>query len=311
VQELKVCVFDAGGSPRVGSLVGEDVYDLNLCCVQHLAVQKNISDAWRLANSLVPGQLGAFLSGGGSVLSAARDALEFVLKEGSRETLTGDNLAYSAKTVRLLAPILPTSTIFCMALAYKSHADVGGKIPYVFPNWFTKTTNTVADPDAWVILPKNHPEPVVYGTEMTLVIGKRGKCIPEEQALDHIWGFTILNDVTLREQKGRPDRPARKEFDTSAPIGPWIIPRDQIADPKNLKLTFRINGRQVQDGITSNLLWPLPAIVSEISKWLTLQPGDVIATGDVGAREPLKPGDVMEAEVEGIGVLRNPVKLEE
>jgi 5-carboxymethyl-2-hydroxymuconate isomerase len=89
------------------------------------------------------------------------------------------------------------------------------------------------------------------------------------------------------------------------------VPKDQISDPLNLKLSFHINGKQVQDGSTSSLLFTIPAIVAEVSKWFTLEPGDIIATGDVGATEPLKPDDVMEAEIESIGALRNPVKLEE
>jgi len=310
MQELKVCVYDTGVGDRVGSVVGDRVYDLNLCCLQQLASEKQSLDAYRLANTIVPPQLGTFLKGGSRVLSAAREALTFVLSEGSREAPGGEHLFYDAKDVKLRAPTLPGTNVVCMALAYKSHADVGGKIPYSFPNWFTKTNQVVVGPDDWVVLPKHHPEPVVYGTELTVVIGKQGKCIPEDQAQDYIWGYTILNDVTLRQQKDRPDRPARKEFDTSAPVGPWIVPKDQIADPHSLRLSFRINGKQVQDGTTSSLLWPIPAIVAEVSRWLTLNPGDIIATGDVGATQPLKPGDIMAAEIEGIGVLCNPVRLE-
>ena len=100
-------------------------------------------------------------------------------------------------------------------------------------------------------------------------------------------------------------------FDTSAPVGPWIVPKDQIADPQDLKLSFRLNGKQVQDGSTRDMRFSIPYMVAEVSKWHTLSPGDIIATADLGATEPVKPGDIMEAEVEGIGVLRNPVKLEE
>jgi 2-keto-4-pentenoate hydratase/2-oxohepta-3-ene-1,7-dioic acid hydratase in catechol pathway len=311
MQALKVCVYDAGGGDRIGSVIGDKVYDLNLCCLQQLASEKQSLDAYRLANNIVPPQLGDFLSWGDSALSAAREAVAFVVKEGSQQGPGRESLFHSVEKVNLKAPILPRTKVICMALAYKSHADVGGKIPYSFPNWFTKINQVVVGTDDWVMLPKHHPEPVVYGTELTVVIGKQGKCIPEDQAEDHIWGYTILNDVTLRGQKDRPDRPARKEFDTSAPVGPWIVPKDPLADPHNLRLSFRINGKQVQDGTTSSLLWSIPAILAEVSKWLTLNPGDIIATGDVGATEPLKPGDIMEAEIEGIGILRNPVRLEE
>ena len=308
MQELRVCVYDAGTGDRVGSVVGDRVYDLNLCCVEQLAAEKQSLGAYRMANNMVPSQLGAFISGGSSVLSAARDALEFVLKEGGQEGPAGENLFHSAKNVRLRAPIIPASKVICLALSYKSHADGGGKTPYPSPEWFIKMSQVVVGPDEAVILPKHHPEPVVYGTELTVVIGKQGKCIPEDQAEDHVWGYTILNDVTLR---GRIKEANRKVFDTCAPVGPWIVPKDQIADPQNLKLIFRVNGKLMQNGSTSSCLFTIPAIVAAVSKWHTLNPGDIIATGDVGATEPLKPGDIMEAEVEGIGVLRNFVRLED
>jgi len=308
MQELKVCVYDAGAGARVGSVVGDSVYDLNLCCVQQMANDRQVRESYRLADTMVPSQLEAFLSGGGAVLSAARAALEFVLREGSRQGPAGESLLHDAKAVQLRAPILPTSKVVCLALAYKSHADIGGKTPYGNPEWFIKMSQTVVGPEEWVILPKHHEGPVVYGTELTLVMGKAGKCIPEDQAMDHVWGYTILNDVTLR---GRAREPNRKIFDTCAPVGPWIVPQDQIPDPQNLGLLFRLNGRKVQDGRTSSMLFPVSAMVAEISKWFTLQPGDIIATGDIGATEALKPGDVMEAEIERIGILRNPVKLEE
>jgi 2-keto-4-pentenoate hydratase/2-oxohepta-3-ene-1,7-dioic acid hydratase in catechol pathway len=309
MQELRVCVYNAGAGDRVGSIVDDSVYDLNLCCLQQLASEKQSLDAYRLANNIVPPQLGGFLGRGSQALSAAREALAFVLKTGSQEAPAGERLFLSTKAVKLKAPILPGTKVVCMALSYKSHADTGGKTPYDSPQWFIKMSQVVVGPDDWVVLPKHHyPEPVVYGTELTVVIGKQGKCIPEDQAEDHVWGYTILNDVTLR---GRIKESNRKIFDTSAPVGPWIVPKDQIADPHNLRLSFRINGKQVQDGTTSSLLFPISAIVAEVSNWFTLNPGDIIATGDVGATEPLKPGDVMEAEIESIGVLSNPVKLEE
>jgi 2-keto-4-pentenoate hydratase/2-oxohepta-3-ene-1,7-dioic acid hydratase in catechol pathway len=309
VQELKLCVYDAGAGDRVGSIVDDMVYDLNLCCLQQLASEKGSLDAYRLANNIVPSQLGDFLSGGSPVLAAAREALTFVLEEGSQETPAGERLFHGAETVKLKAPILPSTKVVCMALSYKSHADVGGKTPYDSPQWFIKMSQVVVGPEDWVVIPKHHhPEPVVYGTELTVVIGKQGRSIPEDEAEGHIWGYTILNDLTLR---GRVKESNRKIFDTAAPVGPWIVPKDQIADPLDLRLSFRINGKQVQDGSTSSLLFTIPAIVAEVSKWFTLEPGDIIATGDIGATEPLKPGDVMEAEIEHIGVLRNPVELEE
>ena len=200
--------------------------------------------------------------------------------------------------------------MICLGDTFVSHLKVGGHpVPDHF-GLFYKMSQVVVGPDEHVVIPKHHEGPTVYGTELTLVIGKEGRSIPEDRAQDYIWGYTILNDVTMRELEPQLG-PTNKVFETSAPVGPWIVPADQIAAPQDLKLTFRINGRQVQDGTTRDIRFPLLYMVSEVSKWHTLRPGDIIATGDVGATEPINPGDIMEAEVEGIGVLRNPVKLED
>ncbi len=188
-----------------------------------------------------------------------------------------------------------------------SHLEIARTEPHEFPIPFYKMSQVVVGPDEWVVIPKHHPEPVVGGTELTVVIGKAGRSIPVDDVEEHIWGYTVFNDVTLR---GEPN-PVHKVFETSAPTGPWIVPKDQVADPQNLALILRINGVQVQIGNTRDMLASIPAMVAEVSKWVTLNPGDIVATGDLGSNDFLGPGDVMEAEVEGIGVLRNPVRMEE
>ena len=231
-----------------------------------------------------------------------------MLKAGSTEGPSGETLAYPLESVSLRAPIVPSTKVICMGRTFESHVVIGGLEPHPKPTPFYKLTQVVVGPDEYVVLPKHHyPEPVVYGTELTVVIGKEGRSIAEDRAAEHIWGYTVLNDVTMRGAY----QTVAKSFDTSAPVGPWIVPQDQIGDPHNLQLTFRLNGEQVQAGSTRDLRFTVPAMVAESSKWVTLRPGDIIATGDVGATVPLQPGDLMEADVEGIGVLRNPVRLEE
>ena len=143
---------------------------------------------------------------------------------------------------------------------------------------------------------------------MTVVIGKDGMSIAEDDVDDHIWGYTVLNDLTLRGVKDM--GPRYKCFESSAPVGPWIVPKDQIEDRYNLDLTFRINGKVVQTGNTSNLVFTIPRMLSEVSEYHALRTGDIICTGGPGATEEIQVGDIIEAEVEGIGTLRNPVKLE-
>ncbi|MBI4540882.1 MAG: fumarylacetoacetate hydrolase family protein [Gemmatimonadetes bacterium] len=308
MQELRVCVYDAGAGARVGGVADDRVYDLNLCCAQQVAAEERTLEAYRLANRRVPADLGTFLRGGADVMAVARRALTWVRERESREGPAGEALFHSLHRVKLRAPVLPSTKVLCMALSFKSHADIGGKTPHPFPRFFTKMSQVVVGPEDWVILPRHHADPVVYGSELTVVIGKEGRSIPEERADELIWGYTILNDMTLR---GRPGwLSAHKSFETAAPVGPWIVPRDQIPDPQNVELSFRINGEVVQRGNTRDMIFPVRAIVSEVSKWFRLIPGDLIATGDVGATQPLKPGDIMEAVVEGIGVLSNPVRLE-
>ncbi len=294
VQELKVCIYDAGAGARLGGIVADRVYDLEQCSA--------------LVGTTVPATLADFLAGGRAVLAAARRAMAAALDGDSTEGPTGAPLAYPLAEVRLRAPITPSTKVICMGRTFESHVVIGGLEPHPKPTPFYKLTQVVVGPDDYVVLPKHHyPEPVVYGTELTVVIGKEGRSIPEDRAEEYIWGYTVLNDVTMRGAY----QTVAKSFDTSAPVGPWLVPQDQLDDPHNLQLTFRLNGEQVQAGNTRDLRFTVSAMVAEASKWLTLRSGDIIATGDVGATVPLRPGDMMEAEVTGIGVLRNPVRLEE
>ena len=303
MQDLRVCVYDAGDGDRVGSVEGDRVYDLNLCCAQQLMSEKGAADPYRL----VPPGLAGIVGGGDEVLAVVRHALEWVLGADSGEGPSGEPLFRSSKDVRLKVPILPTTKVICMGGVYPTHVQIAGIEPHEFPIEFYKMSQVVVGPDEWVVIPKHHQEPVVGGSELTAVFGKTGRSLMEEQADEHIWGYTVLNDITLR---GRPG-PTHKVFESSAPVGPWIVPKDQIDDPHNLRLTFRINGKQVQEGSTSSMLASIPAMVASVSNWMTLTPGDILATGDLGGTQFLRPGDVIEADVEGVGVLRNPVKLED
>ena len=307
MQELRVCVYETDGGDRVGSVAGDRVYDLNLCCARQLADEKGSTDPYRLANSLVPSGLEGILSGGDQVLADTRHALEWVLGEDSLEGPSGELLSHAFKDVRLKAPILPTTKVICMGGVYPTHLQIAGVDPHEFPIEFYKMSQVVVGPDEWVIIPKHHQEPVVGGSELTAVFGKTGRSLSEQQAEDHIWGYTILNDLTLRGRAG----PTHKVWESSAPVGPWIVPKDQVPDPHDLPLLFRINGKLVQEGSTSSMLASVPAMIASVSKWMTLIPGDILATGDLGGTEFLRPGDVMEAEVSGVGVLRNPIRLED
>ncbi len=310
MQELKVCVYEGEAGSRVGSVVDGSVYDLNLCCVEQLSSENAIKDAYQLAATLAPPSLEEFIVGGGAVLAAARRGLQWVLEHGTSTGPAGEPLRYSTKEVRLLAPILPSTKVICMGDTYESHAALGGSEQPSEPGLFHKMSQVVVGPDDPVVIPKvYHPDPMVYDTELTVVMGKGGRSIPENQIEDHIWGYTVFNDLTLRAVKDK--GPRYKVFETSAPVGPWIVPKDQVSDRDNLRLSFRINGEEVREGSTSKLVFSIPTMIAEVSKWFVLRPGDIITTGGAGAAKPLEPGDVIEATIEGIGTLRNHVVLEE
>ncbi len=301
MRQLRVCLYDAGAGDRVGSVDGGRVYDLHRCCDGQMARGRSSAEARKLAATLVTDDLGQFIGGGDTALNAAREAVDWAEEQGD------EGLFLATSDVRLKAPILPSTKVACRGGVFPAHLQIAGVEPHLFPIPFYKMSQVVVGPDEWVIIPKHHQKPVVGGTELTVVIGKPGRSIPVDMVENHIWGYTVFNDVTLR---GEPN-PIHKVFETSAPTGPWLVPKGQVPDPHSARLMLRINGVLVQDGNTRDMLATIPAMVSEVSKWLALEPGDIIATGDLGAMDTISPGDVMEAEVEGVGVLRNPVKLEE
>lgn len=310
MQQLQVCIYKGDAGSRVGSVVDDRVYDLNLCCVEQLSNENSIKDAYGLAATIAPSNLEEFINGGNAVLTAARRGLKWVLEHNSSTSPAGQPLHYHTKDVRLLAPILPSTKVICMGDTYESHAAGAGVEQPSEPGLFHKMSQVVVGPDEPVVIPKvYHPSPMTYDTELTVVIGKGGRSIPEEQTEDHIWGYTVFNDLTLPGVKDY--GPRYKVFETSAPVGPWIVPKDQIVNRENLRLSFRINGEEVREGSTSKLVFSIPRMISEVSNWFALCPGDIITTGGAGAARPLETGDVIEATIESVGTLRNHVVLEE
>lgn len=230
------------------------------------------------------------------------------------------------KSVRLLAPIVPKRNVFCVGWNYAEHfaegkefrpASAPQEIPE-HPALFTKNPFAIVGPGSAI----RHPGPISdqldYEVELAVVIGTGGRDIAEADALDHVFGYTIANDVSVRDVqrtwhggqwfKG-------KNFDTHLPLGPWIVTKDEIPDPQALRITTRVNGTTKQDSNTRHMVFSVARIIAEISAGLTLHPGDVIITGTpegvgMGRKPPewLRPGDVVELEIERIGVLRNQIE---
>jgi 2-keto-4-pentenoate hydratase/2-oxohepta-3-ene-1,7-dioic acid hydratase in catechol pathway len=226
--------------------------------------------------------------------------------------------------LRLAAPIpRPGRNIFCLGWNYADHsreaAAMRGKPEPKLPTrpiFFTKATTAVLAPEAAIPLHAGVTSQLDWEVELGVVVGRGGVDIPRERALEHVFGYTVINDVSAREvQVGHGGQFFKgKSLDGTCPMGPWIVTADEVPDPQALRLTCKVNGVVKQDGSTSQMIFDVAATLEWLSAGMTLLPGDVIASGTpsgVGfARTPpeyLGAGDVVECEVEGLGILRNPV----
>jgi 2-keto-4-pentenoate hydratase/2-oxohepta-3-ene-1,7-dioic acid hydratase in catechol pathway len=213
---------------------------------------------------------------------------------------------------RILPPVVPPN-ILCIGMNYRAHAEEGGVAVPDHPVVFIKSTNTLQSPDMPIVLPKSAPNEVDYEAEVALVIGKTACEVAEEDAFDYLLGYTAANDVSARDCQLRIDQQwARgKSFDTFCPLGPFI---QTEGDPDNVRVSSRINGKTMQDSSTDGLIFSCRNLIGYLSHQFTLYPGTLVLTGTpsgVGfVRQPpvfLREGDRVEVEVEGVGVLSNPV----
>jgi 2-keto-4-pentenoate hydratase/2-oxohepta-3-ene-1,7-dioic acid hydratase in catechol pathway len=215
--------------------------------------------------------------------------------------------SFPMQEVRFLAPCRP-SKIIAIGLNYKEHIKEFGRsgIP-AEPVLFLKAPSAVINPGEPILLPAGVEE-VHYEAELGVVISKTGRHLTEAQAMDHVLGFTCVNDVTARSLQKKDVQWARaKSFDTFAPIGPWIA--DGLP-AQNLRIETYVNERVVQQDHTSQMIFPVARLVSFVSSVMTLYPGDIISTGTPPGVGPMKAGDVVDIFIEGIGRLRNPVQNE-
>jgi 2-keto-4-pentenoate hydratase/2-oxohepta-3-ene-1,7-dioic acid hydratase in catechol pathway len=220
-------------------------------------------------------------------------------------------------SVKLLAPVPRPPKLICVGLNYRDHAEESKmEIPKV-PTIFSKFSTAVIGPEEPIVLPKLSTKPD-YEAEFAFVVGEGGRHIPAEQWREHVFGYTNLNDVSARDyQMATSQWMIGKTFDTFAPMGPWLVSADEIADPHALDISLTINGEVLQHSNTRNLIFKVPDLIAYLSGVFTLEPGDVVSTGTPGgvgfARKPprfLLSGDEVVVRIEGIGELRNPVVAE-
>jgi acylpyruvate hydrolase len=298
---MKLVRFSTNGqSPRLGILDGESVADVQQSLAASLA-RRGVVRAQEIAEALAPHSTRRFLEGG----VASREAVAAIT----------DWVTVPRATARLHAPIHDPGKFICIGLNYKDHAEEAGlpipKEPPIFPKW----NNTILDPGEPILRPRGSTQ-LDWEVELGVVIGRRARFVPRDQALDHVWGYVNINDVSARDfQFITSQWSAGKIPDTLAPVGPFIADRAEVSDPHVLDLKLWVNGTQMQHGNTRNFIFDVRYIVSYLSGLMTLEPGDLIATGTpsgVGfTRKPpvlLQPGDVCRLEISGLGVLENPVK---
>lgn len=226
----------------------------------------------------------------------------------------------SPTTVRLLAPIpIPRRNIICLGLNYADHAEeaarAAGKeirIPK-HPVVFTKATTTISGPTDDIILDPQVTGELDWEVELAVIIGRRGRHISEQQAMEHVFGYTVVNDLSPRDLQFRHSQFfLGKSLDGSCPMGPAITTRDSIEDPHALNLSCRVNGVEKQASNTEQMIFRIPRIISILSNVMSLQAGDIIATGTPGGvgftrtpPESLQDNDVVECEIQGLGIIRN------
>jgi len=231
---------------------------------------------------------------------------------GERAAGAADAIALA--DVELLAPVPDPQKIICMGLNYRDHAEeTGQEIPHA-PMWFAKFANSLVGSGQAVILPRAHPDYVDYEAELAVVIGRTAQRVAVEDALSHVAGAMPFNDVSARDlQFENPLWASGKAIDTFAPCGPALVTLDECGDLDALGLRARIDGRVVQDGTTANMIFSVAEMVAWLSRTITLEAGDIIATGTpagVGAPQGifLRDGDTVEVEVDGLGAVVSHVK---
>jgi 2-keto-4-pentenoate hydratase/2-oxohepta-3-ene-1,7-dioic acid hydratase in catechol pathway len=296
---MRFLTFRDGSGPRIGVLDDGQIFDVSSLLGTDL--QTAATDMVALIEAGAP----------------AIDQIRRRLSNPSRP----EPAAASLEAVEVVAPIpRPRKNIFCVGRNYREHAiesfrAVGKEVRLPeSPNIFTKAVTTVNGPHADIPIDPAVSEQVDWEVELAVVIGVGGRHLHNEEALAHVFGYTVLNDVTARDIQNRPGIQwfLGKSLDGFCPMGPVLVTADEIGDPQTLHLQLEVNGIPKQDSSTGLMLFDVASLIAHLSEVLTLEPGDIIATGTpdgVGfARTPpefLHPGDLMESSIEGIGTMRN------
>lgn len=288
---MRLVTFIRDGTPRLGALAERD--------------GREVVVALAAIDSRLPTDMLAFLAGGPDALDQARRAFQ-------RRSAAAEMELTAAQ---LQAPIPKPGKIICVGLNYRDHAEENNEPLPAYPTIFAKYANSIVGPGAPIRIPSITQKPD-YEAELAVVIGRRGRDITEADALRYVAGYVPFNDVSARDYQARTSQwTLGKSFDTFGPLGPALVTADEVPDPHALDIRLSINGEMLQQSNTRNLVFSIPTLIAYLSAAMTLEPGDVIATGTPGgvggARKPprfLRPGDVVRVEIERLGTLENPVE---
>ncbi|QGW28879.1 fumarylacetoacetate hydrolase family protein [Phnomibacter ginsenosidimutans] len=270
---MKLIRYGQAGQEKPGVLIGETYYD---------------------ASSITADYDEAFFANDGLAKLAAAVA---------------GNALPATPVERLGCPVQRPSKIVCIGLNYSDHAKETGATPPAEPVIFFKSTTAIVGPNDAVMIPRNSVK-TDWEVELAIVIGQKASYVEESEAMDYVAGYCLHNDISEREfqleRSGTWDK--GKGCDTFAPLGPWLVTKDEVADVHNLRLWLKLNGKTMQDGTTANLIFNVPFLISYVSQFMTLLPGDIISTGTpagvglgMNPQVYLKPGDVMELGIDGLG----------
>lgn len=314
---MRLVTFAARGQTRVGAVEGDWIVDLTRAARAHYAA-RGVSRPGARARALLPPSMTQVLVGGDEALALAREITaetrRTLAHAPEARALESDGVVWRAGDVRLLPPVPAPPKILCVGRNYAEHAREGGGEPPTIPIYFGRFPHSLLGPGEPYVLPAVSGQ-VDYEGELAAVIGRRGRDIPESRALEYVAGYTVFNDISIRDFQRRTTQwMIGKNFDRSGPLGPALVTRDEVPDPQSLTLTVDVSGERLQEAGTSTMIFPVAHLIADVSRALTLEPGDVIATGTpsgVGfARKPprwLHAGDTVRISITKVGVLETPV----
>ncbi|MEH7095281.1 fumarylacetoacetate hydrolase family protein [Neobacillus vireti] len=309
---MRLATVSIEGEQRIAAVINEEYIDLNKAC-ELLFESKGQARAKQIAEAYIPPNMIGFLQGGVDSTNLAKESIEYVQSHDFSDDVKR-KLYYEGKQVKLESPIQKPEKIICVGLNYREHIEEMGRELPTIPVVFAKYNNTIIGPGDPILKPKVS-DALDHEAELVVVIGKKGKYISEEEAMDYVAGYTIGNEATIRDfQKRTKEWLQGKTFDTTLPLGPHLVTKESLPNPDNCNLVLTLNGEERQRSNTKNLVFTIPYLVNFLSNIMTLEVGDIICTGTPGgvgqARNPqswMKHGDIVRVEIEGIGALENPI----